>query len=59
MRTTIEIDDELMSEAMALTHLKTRRAVVEEGLKVLIRWKRQSKITAYKSGIATSLHASQ
>jgi Arc/MetJ family transcription regulator len=32
MRTNIEIDDRLIEEALRLTGLKTKRAVVEEGL---------------------------
>ena len=44
MRTNIEIDDKLIEEAQQLTGLKTKRAVVEEGLKTLIRIKRQREI---------------
>jgi Arc/MetJ family transcription regulator len=44
MRTNIEIDEELMSEALRLTGLKTKRAVVEAGLRILIRLKRQEDI---------------
>lgn len=44
MRTNIEIDDTLMKEAQRLSGLKTKRAVVEEGLKTLVRVKRQMKI---------------
>ncbi|MGC2523345.1 MAG: type II toxin-antitoxin system VapB family antitoxin [Stellaceae bacterium] len=44
MRTNIEIDDELIREALRLTGLKTKCAVVEEGLQTLIRLKRQRKI---------------
>ena len=44
MRTNIEIDDKLMKEAQRLSGLKTKRAVVEEGLKTLVRVKRQMKI---------------
>jgi Arc/MetJ family transcription regulator len=44
MRTNIEIDDNLIKEAQQLTGLKTKRAVVEEGLKTLIRIKRQREI---------------
>jgi Arc/MetJ family transcription regulator len=44
MRTNIEIDDKLMGEAQRLTGLKTKRAIVEEGLQTLIRLKRQRKI---------------
>jgi Arc/MetJ family transcription regulator len=41
MRTTLDIDDELMKEAMALTGAKTKKAVVEEGLRRLIQINRQ------------------
>ena len=44
MRTNIEIDDKLIEEAQKLTGLKTKRAVVEEGLQALIRQKRRRKI---------------
>jgi Arc/MetJ family transcription regulator len=44
MRTTIAIDDQLMSEAVRLSRLKTKKAVVEEGLKLLIRIKKQGHI---------------
>ena len=37
MRTNIDIDDELMERAMKATGLKTKRQVVEEGLRVLSR----------------------
>jgi Arc/MetJ family transcription regulator len=37
MRTNIEIDDELMAKALKLSGLKTKRAVVEAGLRMLIR----------------------
>ncbi len=44
MRTNIIIDDDLMKEAMALTHLETKKAVVETGLKLLIQIKKQEKL---------------
>jgi len=44
MRTNIEIDDTLMRKAMGATGLKTKRGVVEEGLRVLVRLKQQEKI---------------
>ena len=34
MRTNIIINDELMKEAMALSKIKTKKAVVETGLKL-------------------------
>jgi Arc/MetJ family transcription regulator len=46
MRTNIEIDDELMREALAASGLRTKRAVVEEGLRLLLRLRQQEKIKA-------------
>jgi Arc/MetJ family transcription regulator len=43
MRTNIDIDEKLMQEAMALTGQKTKKSVVEEGLRRLIRLERQKK----------------
>ncbi|MGH7029610.1 MAG: type II toxin-antitoxin system VapB family antitoxin [Stellaceae bacterium] len=44
MRTNIEIDDELLDQALRLTGLKTKRAVVEAGLRTLLRLKGQEDI---------------
>jgi Arc/MetJ family transcription regulator len=44
MRTNIDIDDKLLSQALRLTKLKTKRAVVEAGLQMLVRVKRQEEI---------------
>ena len=41
MRINIIIDDELIKAAQEATGLKTKKAVVEEGLKLLIRLKQQ------------------
>jgi Arc/MetJ family transcription regulator len=42
MRIAVDIDDKLMAEAMAVTGLKTKRKVVEAGLRLLVRQKRQA-----------------
>lgn len=44
MRTNIELDDKLVDEALHVTGLKTKRAVVEAGLRMLIRVKAQEDI---------------
>jgi Arc/MetJ family transcription regulator len=36
MRTNIEIDDELLAEAMAFAGLRTKKATVEEALRRLV-----------------------
>lgn len=42
MRTNIDIDDELMEEALRRSGLPTKRAAVEEGLRLLIQTRRQA-----------------
>jgi Arc/MetJ family transcription regulator len=42
VRTSIEIDDGLLAEAMAATGLRTKRKVVEAGPRLLARHKRQA-----------------
>ncbi len=37
MRTNIEIDDELMAKALELSGLPSKRAAVEEGLRLLVK----------------------
>lgn len=44
MRTNIVIDDKLMSDALKATGLQTKKEVVEEGLKVLIKLQKQVDI---------------
>lgn len=51
MRTNIDIDDKLLEEAMELTGQKTKKAVVEESLKELIRLKRQKRAIEQLRGI--------
>jgi Arc/MetJ family transcription regulator len=43
MRTNIEIDDKLMAQALKVTGLPTKRAVVEEGLRQLVRVRKQAQ----------------
>ena len=44
MRTNIELDDELIREAKELSGLPTKRAVVEEALRMMVNLKRQAKV---------------
>lgn len=48
MRTNVVIDDDLMNEAMEISRLKTKKAAVEEGLKLLVRFKKQEKIREFR-----------
>lgn len=51
MRTNIEIDDTLLSRAMAASGLATKRATVEEGLRLVVRIRRQAKALAGLKGL--------
>ncbi len=48
MRTNIAIDDQLMADALKATGLKTKKEVVELGLKTLVRLHQQEKIKGLK-----------
>ena len=48
MRTNIVIDDKLMADALKATGLQTKKEVVEEGLKALIRLNKQAGIRKLK-----------
>ncbi len=51
MRTNIVLDDTLMEEAMRLSRLKTKKAVVEEGLRLLVEIKKQENIRKLRGKI--------
>lgn len=51
MRTNIDIDDELMAKAMRATGEKTKRAVVERGLRLLIQVQGQGAIRKWRGKI--------
>lgn len=44
MRTNVVIDDDLMGEALKVSGLKTKRQAIEEGLRLLVRTRRQARI---------------
>jgi Arc/MetJ family transcription regulator len=48
MRTNIEIDDDLMADAMRLTGIGTKREVVELALRVLLRVERQKDFRDFR-----------
>jgi len=48
MRTNIIIDDDLMNEAMALSKIKTKKSVVETGLKLLVQIKKQEQLKSLR-----------
>ena len=44
MRIHVVVDDELMARAMESSGLGTKRAVIEEALRMLVRLKSQAKV---------------
>lgn len=51
MRTNIEIDDKLMKDALKATGAKTKREVVELGLRTLVQLRAQEKARELKGKI--------
>lgn len=52
MRTNIEIDDQLMKDTLRATGLKTKREVVELGLRTLLRLRQQEEIRRFRGKLA-------
>ena len=48
MRTNIVIDDDLMNAALSVSGLKTKKDVVEEALRLLVRRGEQQKVRALR-----------
>jgi Arc/MetJ family transcription regulator len=51
MRTNIEIDDQLMQQAMRSTGARTKKAVVEAGLRLLVKIHAQTGIRQLRGKI--------
>jgi Arc/MetJ family transcription regulator len=54
MRTNIDIDDDLMREAMRASGARTKRAVVERGLRLLVEIRGQSAIRRLRGKVKWS-----
>lgn len=52
MRTNIVIDDELMANALKVSGLNTKKDVVEEGLKLLIKLNQQRAVRSLRGKIS-------
>ena len=51
MRTNIEIDDRLMQKALRSSGARTKRAVVEEGLRLLVQARGQSALRRWRGKV--------
>jgi len=52
MRTNIDIDDKLMRQAIRSSGARTKRAVVEEGLRLLIETRGQRAVRRLRGKVA-------
>jgi Arc/MetJ family transcription regulator len=52
MRTTIEIDDDLMRQAMRSSGTTTKRAAVEEALRLLVRTRAQASLRKLRGKVS-------
>jgi Arc/MetJ family transcription regulator len=48
MRTNVVIDDRLMESALKASGLKSKRAAIEEGLRLLVQMKGQERIKDFR-----------
>ena len=48
MRTNIVIDDKLMKDTLRVTGIKTKREAVEQGLRTLLRLRKQEEIRRFR-----------
>ena len=51
MRTNIVIDDDLMAQALKATGLDTKKDVVEQGLKLIVKRSKQQSIRSLRGKI--------
>ena len=51
MRTNVDLDDELLAAAMSATGLRTKKATLEEGLRLLVTRGRQLKAIGDMTGL--------
>ena len=48
MRTNVVIDDKLMKEALELSGFRTKKAAIEAGLRLLVKFSRQAKAKRFR-----------
>lgn len=48
MRTNVVIDDQLIKEALELSGLRTKKAAIEAGLRLLVKFSQQAKVKDFR-----------
>lgn len=51
MRTNIELDDTLLKQALDLSNIKTKKAVVQEALKNYVAWMKKKQLLGLKGRV--------
>lgn len=51
MRTNVVLDDELVERAKQLTGIKTKRGVIQEALRTLVRLHEQAEVRALRGAL--------
>jgi Arc/MetJ family transcription regulator len=54
MRISIVIDDKLMNDALRATGLRTKREVVELGLRIVLQLRRQQEIRRFRGKLRSA-----
>ena len=52
MRTNVVIDDALMAAALKASGLKTKRQAIEEGLRLLVKTRKQARVRRLRGKLA-------
>ena len=59
MRSTIDIDERVLAEAMKVAHVRTKKELIDLSLKELVRTKRRERLLAKLGNFPLDISASQ
>ena len=59
MRSTIDIDEQVLAEAMKVANVRTKKELIDLSLKELVRKKRRERLLARFGKFSLSISASQ
>jgi len=48
MRTNVVIDDQLMNDALEISGIRTKKAAIEAGLRLLVKFSQQAKVKDFR-----------
>ena len=54
MRTNVVIDDQLMEEALLISGFRTKKAAIEAGLRLLVKFSRQEQVKNFRGKLKWS-----